>query len=99
MVGWDDGTKVLACLATLVEGKSCPDLSCNIVDKIANHFNVVVGHDHIFGSASGALWLMKSNSHIGCAWEELRITPIHGRGTSSPLFLSGNLGICNISTS
>jgi hypothetical protein len=90
---------VLTGLATLTKGESCSDLGSDIVDKIANHLDVVTRHDHLLSSVGGTFWPVKTSCDIGCAQEELRAIVVHERSVSTTLLLSEDLRKRNVSPS
>ena len=94
----DYGERVLTGLATLTKGKSRSDLGGSLVDEIANHLDVVSGHDHLLGSVRGALWPVKADGNICCTQEELRAIVVHKRSVSTTLLLGEDLEACNVST-
>lgn len=90
--------QVLTGLATLTKGESRSDLGSSIVDKIANHLDIVTGHDHLLGSVSGTFWPFEGNGNISCAQEELRTIVFHERSVSTTLLLGEDLGVRNVRT-
>ena len=98
IIGWDDRVEMLTGLTTLTKGEPCSDLSSGLVDEIANHLDVVTGHDHLLSSVWSTLWPVEANSDIGRAQEELRAVVVHERCVSTTLLLSEDLRMRNVST-
>ena len=94
--GQGNGVQVLTGLSTLTKGEPRSDLGRGLVDKIANHLNVVTRHNHFLSSVGGTLWPMKANGNISCAQEELRAVVIHERSVSTTLLLSENLKVSKV---
>jgi len=90
--------QVLTSLATLTKGEPRSNLGSSIVDKIANHLDIVTGHDHLLSSLSGTLWPFEGNGNISCAQENLRTIVFHERSVSTTLLLGEDLEVRNVRT-
>ena len=89
---------MLTGLSTLTKGEPRSDLCGSLVDEIANHLDVVTGHNHLLSSVRGTLWPVKGDSDIGCTQEELGAIVFHERSVSTAFFLGEDLGVDNIRT-
>lgn len=89
--------ETLTCLATFTEGEPCSSLCGGFVDKIANHLDVVTGHNHLLSGFRSTLWPMKGDSDISCAQEKLRAIVFHERSVSATLLFREDLGSSSVS--
>ena len=84
----ESGCTLLTSLATLTEREARTNLGGDVVDKLANHLNVVTRHDHLVSSVGGTLWPVKTSGDISCTDEELRAVVRHERRVTATLILS-----------
>ena len=82
---------MLTSLATLTESETRTNLGGDVVDKLANHLNVVTRHDHLVSSVRGTLWPVKTSGDISCTDEELRAVVRHERRVTATLILREDL--------
>ena len=83
--------KRLTSLATLTKREARSNLGGDVVNKLANHLDVVTRHDHLVSSVRGTLWPVKTSSDISCTDEELRAVVRHERRVTATLILSQDL--------
>ena len=83
--------KRLTSLATLTKREARSNLGGDVVNKLANHLDVVTRHDHLCRGVFGALRPAQLESDIGRAHKELWLIILNERSIATTLIFCQNL--------
>ena len=78
-------------LVSLTEGEASSDFESNIEDEVANHLDIVTGHNHLLGSIGGTLRESQGDGDISSSDEALGSVVGHERSVATTFFLGQDL--------
>ena len=78
-------------LVGLTESEAGSDFESNIEDEVANHLDIVTGHDHLLSSIGGTLREGQGDGDISSSDEALGPVVGHERSVATTFFLGQNL--------
>lgn len=82
---------ILTGLVGLTKGETSSNLEGNVEDEVANHLDVVTGHDHLLNGILSTLGPGKSDGDISSADEALGPVVLHEGSVTTTFLLGQNL--------
>lgn len=86
-----DSSKRLTSLATLTKREASADISSAVEEELADHLDVVTGHNHAGLSVLSALGPRELHADVRSAQENLRLVVGSERSVAATLILGENL--------